>query len=72
VEDRIAAYDDNPRHRRAQLVRITPRGRRALRKIQAAQHVWADALGAKIGGSDLQRAGAVLDRVYRALGEPTA
>jgi DNA-binding MarR family transcriptional regulator len=53
VEDRMAAYDDMSRHRRAQLVRVTPRGKRVLRTIRAAQHVWTCALGARIGGADL-------------------
>jgi NADPH:quinone reductase len=33
---------------------------------------WADALGTEIGEADLQGAGAMLDRVYRALETPTA
>jgi hypothetical protein len=35
-------------------------------------HVWADASGAEIGSADLQGADAMLDRVYRAVEEPTA
>ena len=54
VEERFARYDENPGHRRAQLLRITPRGRRALRTIQAAQRTWADAMGAEIGETDLR------------------
>jgi DNA-binding MarR family transcriptional regulator len=64
----LADYLDNPDHRRAKLLRLTPRGRRTLRKIQAAQRGWADALGAEIGEADLRRAAGVLDRVLQALG----
>jgi DNA-binding MarR family transcriptional regulator len=77
VRDGLAAYEDNPAHRRAKLVRITPQGVSALRTIQTAQRAWADALGAKIGEEDLRQAGVVLDRVLRAVGrhapeKPTA
>lgn len=67
VKEGIGAYEENPGHRRAQLLRLTPRGRSALRTIQAAQRSWADALGADIGEADLRRASAVLDRVLQAV-----
>ena len=67
VEERYCHYEENPGHRRAQLLRITPRGRRALRTIQAAQRAWADALGADIGEADLRKANAVLARAIRAV-----
>jgi DNA-binding MarR family transcriptional regulator len=68
VRDGLAAYEDNPAHRRAKLLRITPQGRRALRTIQTAQAAWADALGAKIGEEELRQASILLDRVLQALG----
>jgi DNA-binding MarR family transcriptional regulator len=67
VREGWAVYEENPGHRRAQLVRLTPRGRRALRRIQAAQRSWANALGGEIGESDLRRASSVLARVLQAL-----
>jgi DNA-binding MarR family transcriptional regulator len=67
VREGWAAYDENPSHRRAQLVRLTPRGRRALETIQAAQRSWADALGAEIGEADLRLASSILERVGYAL-----
>jgi DNA-binding MarR family transcriptional regulator len=70
VRDGLAAYEDNPAHRRAKLVRLTPQGRTALRTIQTAQRAWADALGAEIGEADLRRAGVVLDRVLQAVHKP--
>jgi len=70
VRDGLAAYEDNPAHRRAKLLRITPQGRRALRTIQTAQAAWADALGAELGQADLQRASIVLDQVVQALQKP--
>jgi DNA-binding MarR family transcriptional regulator len=65
VRDGLAVYEDNPDHRRAKLLRPTARGRRALATISVAQKEWADALGAKIGVADLEKATATLDRVQR-------
>jgi DNA-binding MarR family transcriptional regulator len=65
VEERYCLYEENPGHRRAQLLRITPRGSRALRTIQSAQRTWADALGAEIGEADLRKANEVLAQAIR-------
>lgn len=67
ARDGLAAYEDNPDHRRAKLLRLTPTGRSALRTIQVAQRSWADALGAMIGEADLRQASVVLDRALRAV-----
>lgn len=71
VQEGWAAYEENPGHRRAQLIRLTSRGRRALRRIQADQRAWADALGAEVGEADLRRANSILARVTRALAGPS-
>jgi DNA-binding MarR family transcriptional regulator len=63
----LIAYDDNPDHARAKLVRLAPRGRAALTAIQTAQRAWADELGAEIGEAELRRAIPVLDSVLAAL-----
>jgi DNA-binding MarR family transcriptional regulator len=67
VREGWAVYEENPDHRRAQLMRLTPRGWRSLRRIQAAQRSWANALGAEIGEADLRQATSVLARVLQAL-----
>ena len=67
VRDGLAALEDNPRHRRAKLVRLTPAGLAALRRIQASQRVWADGLGAELGEPELRQATELLKRVRRAL-----
>ena len=61
--DGLVGYEDNPGHRRAKLVRLTPTGDRALAQIQAAQQAWANELGARIGVADLESANDVLGRV---------
>ena len=67
ARDGLIAFEDNPRHQRAKLLRLTPAGSRALRKIQASERVWADSLGAELGERDLRQAAEVLERVRRAL-----
>jgi DNA-binding MarR family transcriptional regulator len=66
-QDGLVTYEENPAHRRAKLVCLTPSGRTALARIQAAQLEWANALGARIGVADLRAANAVLERVLDAL-----
>ena len=70
VRDGFAAYEDNPAHRRAKLLRITPQGRSALRTIQTAQVAWSDRMGAELGLAELQQVSASLDRVLRTLRDP--
>jgi DNA-binding MarR family transcriptional regulator len=61
------AYEDNPGHRRAKLLRLTPEGAAALAIIQSAQLTWADEVGGAVGEADLRAAGAILDRLMRTL-----
>jgi DNA-binding MarR family transcriptional regulator len=70
VRDGFAVYEDNPAHRRAKLLRMTPQGRSALRTIQAAQTAWSDRLGAELGLDELQQVSATLERVLQALRDP--
>jgi DNA-binding MarR family transcriptional regulator len=70
VREGFAAYEDNPAHRRARLLRLTPAGRDALHTIQAAQRRWAAAVGAELGEAELKEASAFLDRVLRAVRTP--
>jgi DNA-binding MarR family transcriptional regulator len=67
--DGLVTYEDNPAHRRAKLVQLTPAGRATLERIQAAQHAWANAVGERIGSDDIQNAQRILARVVEALGE---
>jgi DNA-binding MarR family transcriptional regulator len=65
--DGLCAYRDNPRHRRAKLLELTPAGRSALARIEAAQREWSDALGARIGERVLRQAHAALEPVVEAV-----
>jgi DNA-binding MarR family transcriptional regulator len=70
--DGLARFGENPEDRRALLLQLTPRGRATLRKIQAAQRVWADAIGARIGERELRAASATIARVTDAVARPSA
>src|SRR3954447_5039749 len=70
VAEGLASYEDNPEHRRAKLLRLTPRGRSALAAIQDVQRAWADKIGRAVGEADLRRAGTVLERVLGLLDRP--
>jgi DNA-binding MarR family transcriptional regulator len=59
--DGVAEYLDNPGDRRAQLLTLTRRGRRALRAIERAQFEWAREHGEAIGRKRLERAVDVLE-----------
>jgi DNA-binding MarR family transcriptional regulator len=65
--DGLVSYEANPAHRRASLLRLTPKGRSVLRRIQAAQREWAEDVGREIGIDDLATANRILARVLDAL-----
>jgi DNA-binding MarR family transcriptional regulator len=69
ARDGLVAYEDNPGHRRAKLVRLTRRGRATLREIQEAQRRWADDLGARLVERDLQTANRILSDILDTLAE---
>jgi DNA-binding MarR family transcriptional regulator len=67
VRDGLAAYQDNPAHRRAKLLRLTPHGRTTLRTIQITQAAWADAVGATLGEDDLRQVSVLLEQIQQAV-----
>jgi DNA-binding MarR family transcriptional regulator len=67
ARDGPVTYEKNPARRRAQLVRLTPRGRSALSRIRPAQREWANTLGDRIGEKDLRTANRILAGVLEAL-----
>ena len=65
--DGLLEYRTNPHHRRAKLARLTPAGRRVLRRIQRAQRDWADRHGAEVGLRDLEQATELLRSIRATL-----
>lgn len=67
AQDGLAAYEDNPEHKRAKLLRLLPQGQQVLSVIEASQLEWANRVGAAVGEAELARAGAVLERLLAEL-----
>jgi DNA-binding MarR family transcriptional regulator len=67
VADGAAEYLDNPADRRAQLLALTPAGRRALRQIERAQFDWARNHGEAIGRKPLESAARTLEEIIAQL-----
>lgn len=63
----LAAYEPNPQHRRAKLLRPTAQGRKVLRVISIQQKAWADALGAELGEAKLRSLTKAIEQVRRAV-----
>ena len=64
--DGLIRYEENPDHRRAKLVRLTPTGAAALTRIQDAQRAWANELGSQVDAGDVALAGEILGRILDA------
>ncbi|ORI25335.1 MarR family winged helix-turn-helix transcriptional regulator [Rhodococcus sp. 1168] len=50
-----AEYLENPKHRRAKLLRPTSAGRTTLAALRDDQHAWADAVGQEVGEEEILR-----------------
>jgi DNA-binding MarR family transcriptional regulator len=70
VAEGLATFRVNPHHRRARLLMLTPRGRKALKAISVRQEAWADAHGAKIGLEKLERARALIAEIRPMISMP--
>jgi DNA-binding MarR family transcriptional regulator len=72
ARDGLVAYDDNPEHRRAKLVRLTPTGRKTLTQIQMAQRRWADDIAMRLSPDDLETVNRILGEMLEELTDPAA
>jgi DNA-binding MarR family transcriptional regulator len=70
ARDGLVAYEENPEHRRAKLVRLTAKGEATLHEIQAAQRCWADELGERLVERDLQTVNRILSDILDTLETP--
>lgn len=71
VAEGLAAFADNPRHRRAKLLAPTEAGRRALADVERRHAAWADELAAALDPAQIAAATAALRALTTAL-EPGA
>lgn len=71
AEDGLIAYSENPHHRRAKLINMTPKGEQALAYVQRHHAVWANRLGGNHSLDDLRIAVELLRRIREELDQPT-
>ena len=67
VADGLVRYTDNPHHRRAKLMTMTPEGRQALDYIGRRQARWADRIGGQHDLEQMRTAATVLRRLSESL-----
>jgi DNA-binding MarR family transcriptional regulator len=67
AERGLVEYRPNPAHRRASLVAPTAAGWAAIESLGAAQHTWANRVGAEVGEHELRQALSVVDKVIGGL-----
>ena len=67
VADGLVRYADNPHHRRAKLVTMTPKGQQALDYIGRRQARWANRIGGRHDLGQMRTAAAVLRRLRESL-----
>jgi DNA-binding MarR family transcriptional regulator len=71
AEDGMVEYTENPHHRRAKLMKITPRGQEALDYVEERQVKWTDQVGGEHSLEDLRTAVTVLRRIRESLEQYT-
>ncbi|MBZ9750830.1 MarR family transcriptional regulator [Deinococcus sp. HMF7604] len=67
VGDGLAAYEANPDHKRAKLLRLTPEGQRVMTTIEEAQAAWANRMADGLDEVAVRNAVELLAAVGRAL-----
>lgn len=67
ARDGFVEYRDNPHHRRAKLIALTSRGRKALEQVTEAHAAWSSRIGAELGTRRLRAAVSALRRARAAL-----
>lgn len=73
AQDGLLESAPNPHHRRAMLIRLTPRGRAALEKVTRVQIQWSNRLAARLSATELRDAVRLLRTVRQRLErDPTA
>jgi DNA-binding MarR family transcriptional regulator len=69
VDEGFAAWEPNPKHRRAKLLRPTAEARAAIRRVSVIQHPWSSAIGDAVGEDQIRRLSGTIERLLTAIGE---
>lgn len=67
AEDGLLGYEDNPKHRRSKLARLTKSGRASLERIAAEQRTWTQNLGRQIGIDKVEQTNELLHEILGAV-----
>lgn len=67
ADDGFVAFADNPHHRRAKLVTLTAKGRKAYEAADRLQKPWVNALAKGLNADDIAAARRVLDALRERL-----
>ena len=65
--DRLIEYEDNPSHKRAKLIILTPRGKDVYAALEAIQTPWANQIAEHIDISELNTALSLIQRLIQRL-----
>jgi DNA-binding MarR family transcriptional regulator len=71
ADEDFVAFEDNPHHRRAKLVRLTPRGQEVMSAAHKLQRPWVDILAAGLDASKIAIAAEVLEALRNRLEDGT-
>jgi DNA-binding MarR family transcriptional regulator len=68
----LVAFADNPNHRRAKLVLLTPKGRKVVDSARRLQVDWANRIAGGMSAGEIEAAIAVVRELRRRLGDRSA
>ena len=67
VKAGFLAYEDNPFHKKAKLVTLTPKGEEIFQEVEQKQIPWANENSAEISAQEMEVALGVLKKMVRKL-----
>jgi len=67
TDDGFLAFQDNPYHKRAKIVTLTAKGRKAYERVDKKQIPWANSIAKGVKISELKAASSVLKELIRRL-----
>lgn len=67
-EDGLIIFQNNPHHKKAKLLALTPEGEKIYDELEQRQRPWANAIADKVSTSDLELASSVLRKLIGDIG----
>ena len=67
-DDGFLDFQDNPNHKRAKIIALTAKGKKAYERVDKKQIPWANSISAGIKASDLKTASSVLKKLIERFG----